>query len=141
MALGNLRYTSWGGPVNAALDALAKTGGLQRRVRQPSPALQGARDAVSQLVLKWDDAAADRIAAEHLFLDTDKAHRKAELAGLHQRLGACTPGSGFDYVENPLRGDWTMPCARGSLKVAVTLAPTMPPKVQFLSVREKQPAD
>jgi hypothetical protein len=46
----------------------------------------------------------------------------------------CAAGSGFDRVENALRGDWTMTCERGRVKVAITLAPTMPPKVQFLSV-------
>ena len=29
-----------------------------------------------------------------------------------------------------------MSCERGRLKVAITLAPTIPPKVQFLSVRQ-----
>src|SRR5215831_17140614 len=86
-------------------------------------------------------ARASAIAAENLFLDSDKTHRKAELDRLHQKVGECTAGSGFDYVENALRGDWTMSCERGNVKVAITLAPTMPPKVQFFSVREKLPAD
>jgi hypothetical protein len=77
IAFGNLRYTPWGGPANAAVGALARTGGLQPRVRQPSPALVSARDAASILVVRWDDKAADAIAAENLFLDIDKTHRKA----------------------------------------------------------------
>ena len=141
IAFGNLRYTGWGGPVNAAVEALSRTGGLQRRVHQPSPALVTARDAAARLVVRWDDPAADAIAAENLFLDSDKTHRKAELDRLHQKVGECKAGSGFDYVENALRGDWTMSCERGNVKVAITLAPTMPPKVQFFFVREKLPAD
>ena len=43
--------------------------------------------------------------------------------------------SAFDEVENALRGQWTMNCEKGKLQVAITLAPTMPPRVQFLSVR------
>ena len=39
---------------------------------EPSPALTAARDAVSRLVVKWDDAVADRIAAENLFLDQSR---------------------------------------------------------------------
>jgi hypothetical protein len=37
-------------------------------------------------------------------------------------------------VENALRGDWTMTCERGRLRAAITLAPTNPPSVQFMSV-------
>jgi hypothetical protein len=37
-------------------------------------------------------------------------------------------------VENALRGDWIMVCERGRLRVAITLAPTNPPLVQYLSV-------
>ena len=59
----------------------------------------------------------------------------------------CTPRSaravlarGSPTVENALRGDWTMACDRGPLRVAITLAPTNPPKVQFMSIRPA-PAD
>jgi CubicO group peptidase (beta-lactamase class C family) len=134
IAFGNKTYTNFTATFETAFDLLAKTGGLQPRTIQPSAALIAARDAVSGLVVRWDDAAADRIAAMNLFLDRDKAHRRADLDALHAQVGACTAGSGFDRVENALRGDWTMSCERGKLKVAITLAPTAPPKVQFLSV-------
>jgi CubicO group peptidase (beta-lactamase class C family) len=134
IAFGNLTYTSWPRTFDAALEALARTGGLQPRVVEPSPALAAARDAVAGLIVKWDDAAADRIAAVNLFLDQSKDRRRAAIDNLRAQVGACAAGSGFDRVENALRGDWTMACERGRLKVAVTLAPTMPPKVQFLSV-------
>lgn len=134
IAFGNRTYTGWGGTLDAAVAALAATGGLQPRQVEPSPALTSARDAVANLVVKWDEAAADRIAAVNLFLDQDKPHRKAALDALREKVGACAAGSGFDRVENALRGDWTMTCERGKLKVAITLAPTSPPTVQFLSV-------
>jgi CubicO group peptidase (beta-lactamase class C family) len=134
IAFGNKTYTSFTGTFETAFDLLARTGALQPRQVQPSPALVAARDGVSSLVVTWDDAVADRIAAVNLFLDRDKAHRRADLVELGARVGACTAGSGFDHVENALRGDWTLDCERGKLKVAITLAPTSPPKVQFLSV-------
>jgi hypothetical protein len=34
-----------------------------------------------------------------------------------------------------------MNCERGKLQVAITLAPTMPPRVQFLSVRPAPAAE
>ena len=135
IAFGNLTYTSWGRVVGAAFDRLAKTGGLQPRMPKPSDSLTGARDAVSRLVIQWDDRLADRVAAGNLFLDRSKDRRRAEIEALHTQYGACTAGSGFDTVENALRGQWTMPCERGSLQVAITLAPTMPPRVQYLAVR------
>jgi hypothetical protein len=139
IAFGNKTYTGFAGTFDAAFDVLAKTGGLQPRTPAPSPALVVARDAVSGLVVKWDDAVADRIAAVNLFLDRDKAHRRADLDELHNKVGACTAGSGFDRVENALRGDWTLDCERGRVRVAITLAPTSPPKVQFMSVSAAGP--
>jgi CubicO group peptidase (beta-lactamase class C family) len=134
IAFGNLTYTSWPRTFDAALDALTRTGGLQPRIVQPSPALVSARDAVAGLVMKWDSAVAQRIAAQNLFLDQSEDRRRAAIAALRAEVGTCTAGSGFDRVENALRGDWTMPCERGRLRVAITLAPTNPPAVQFLSV-------
>jgi hypothetical protein len=135
IAFGNLTYTSWGRVTGAAFDRLAKTGGLQPRMPKPSSSLSEARDGVSRLVMRWDDRLADSIAAGNLFLDRSKERRRAELDALYATYGACTAGSGFDTVENALRGQWTMPCEHGSLQVAITLAPTMPPLVQYLAVR------
>lgn len=135
IAFGNLTYTGWGRATADAFERLARTGGLQPRSVQPSQALVDAQAAVSRLVIRWDDAAADRIAAENLFLDQTKERRRAEIDGLLAKTGACKVPERFDTVENALRGDWTMACERGSLKVAITLAPTEPPAVQFLSVR------
>jgi CubicO group peptidase (beta-lactamase class C family) len=135
VAFGNLTYTGWSRAVDAAFEALAKAGGLQPRVVQPSPALQTARDDVSRLIAHWDDTLAERLAAVNLFMDRSRDRRRAEIAGLRATVGACTSADGFDVVENALRGEWTMPCERGNLRVAITLAPTMPPRVQYLDVR------
>lgn len=135
IAFGNLTYTGWGSPSTDALAALARTGGLQPRVVQPSRDLVEARDAVSRLIDRWDDAAADRVAAENLFLDRSRDRRRAEIDALKAEVGSCRPPDRFDTVENALRGDWTLNCDRGKLQVAITLAPTSPPTVQLLSVR------
>jgi CubicO group peptidase (beta-lactamase class C family) len=134
IAFGNRTYTGWPATFDEALGVLAGTGALQPRTIQPSPALISARDAVASLVVKWDDATAERIAAVNLFLDQSKDRRKAAIDAVHARVGACAAGSGFDHVENALRGDWTMSCERGRARVTITLAPTMPPKVQALTV-------
>jgi CubicO group peptidase (beta-lactamase class C family) len=135
VAFGNLTYTGWGGVAINALEALVKKADLHPRRPQPSPALTDVRDKVSRLVTNWDDRLADTIAAENLFLDQTKDRRRAEIERVREGVGACTPGTGFDTVENALRGSWTMNCERGKLEVSITLAPTMPPTVQFLNVR------
>jgi CubicO group peptidase (beta-lactamase class C family) len=135
IAFGNVTYTGWGRVATSVFDALVKTGGVSPRSPQPSPALSGARDAVSTLVVRWDDRLAESVAADNLFLDRTKERRRAEIDALRASVGACTPGSGFNSVENALRGTWSMNCERGTLQVAVTLAPTMPPRVQYLDVR------
>jgi CubicO group peptidase (beta-lactamase class C family) len=143
IVFANLTYTSGAGVVDEAFDLLARTGGLRERPVQPSPALIGARDAVSKLVVKWDDALAEQIAADNLFLDESRERRRQAFETLQAKHGACRPDGALE-VENALRGRWRMTCERGDLDVYVTLAPTMPPKVQVLEIRpasdEAQPA-
>jgi CubicO group peptidase (beta-lactamase class C family) len=129
IAMGNLTYTSWGRVVDDAFDALERTGGLKPRTARPSAALVEARAAVTRLVGRWDDREAASIAADNLFLDTPAAVRRADLEAIRAKVGACRADGPFE-VENALRGTWTMGCDRGRLRVAITLAPTVPPKVQ-----------
>ncbi len=136
VAFGNLTYTGWYGVATTALEALVTKASLRPRMPVPSSALTDARARVSTLVAHWDDDLADSIASVNLFLDQSKDRRRAEIEHLHSKVGACAPGTGFDAIENALRGSWTMTCEKGKLDVAITLAPTTPPSVQFLAVRE-----
>jgi len=136
IAFGNVTYTSWTRVTTTAMEAFVKAAGLRPRQPSPAPALVDARDKVSRLVAHWDDTLADSIGAENLFLDQTKDRRRAEIERLLATVGACRPDAGpWDNVENALRGFWTMSCEKGKLQVAITLAPTMPPKVQMLGVR------
>jgi CubicO group peptidase (beta-lactamase class C family) len=135
IAFGNLTYTGWGRVVGEATDRLVATGAFQPREQRPSPELIAARDAVSQLIVRWDDREAKRIAAGNLFLDRSIERRKKEIDDLKEQVGSCMVPDSFDFVENALRGEWTMRCQRGNLQVSITLAPTIPPAVQFMSVR------
>ncbi len=140
IAFGNLTYTGWGRPVDSALDALDRDRRARAAEVQPSPALVvGARRRSSRLVINWDDALADRIAAENLFLDAQGAPARGD-RGAAREVGACRAASGSTRSRTRCGGEWTMPCERGALRVAITLAPTIPPKVQFMSIRPA-PAD
>ena len=140
IAFGNRTYTGWAAPVAAALARLSRTGALRPRDAVPSKALVDAREWATKLVLDWDDGLARSLAAENLFLDRSLDRRRAEVMGLRRQVGACRKASGFAYVENALRGQWILPCDRGDLLVSVTLAPTMPPSVQFLEVAPAPPS-
>jgi hypothetical protein len=136
--MSNLTYSGWGGVFREVSEALRRTGGLDRRRVQASPALIEAQGDVSRLVTTWDDDLAQRIAADNLLLDRPADRWRASLAALAQRHGRCGPPSAID-AENALRGHWQLPCERGALRVSITLAPTMPPRVQYLDVRGVMP--
>lgn len=138
IALGNLTYTGWGGPIAEAFELLAATGALRPREPRPATALVEAREAVSRLVDQWDDALADSVAAMNLYRDEAKERRRVRIEALRAGLGACAVAGPF-AVENALRGRWRISCERGTLEVAITLAPIIPPKVQYLDVRRVDP--
>lgn len=139
VAMGSLTYTAWSPRFDAALEALARTGALRPRPSEPSPALTRMRADVTRLVQQWDDALADRIAANNLYLDLAKDRRRRAIEQLRSKHGACRADGPF-VVENALRGEWVMPCEWGALRVAVTLAPTVPARVQHLTVRSQDTA-
>jgi hypothetical protein len=134
IAFGNRTYTGWGGPANEAIALMQRTGALEPREAQPSAILTARKEAVTRLVLNWNEALADSIAAGNLFLDESRDRRKAGIDSLLKRVGPCRSGTGFSFVENALRGEWRIPCERGSLRVYITLAPTVPALVQYLDV-------
>ncbi|HXV86394.1 MAG TPA: serine hydrolase domain-containing protein, partial [Gemmatimonadales bacterium] len=141
VALGNLTYTGWGGVMEQSFAALAATGGLQPRAPQPAPALLTRRDQVSRLVARWNDALADSLAAMNLYLDESRPRRRAALDGLLQDVGGNCRNEGPLVAENALRGRWRMRCARGDVRVTITLAPTEPAGVQYLQVGKMEPGE
>ena len=140
IAMSNLTYGGFNSLFNDAANALHRTGALQPRVVKPSPALLAAQADVSQLIVKWDDALANRIMADNVFLDVPAEVRKTRWQSLAQEHGTCRPATSIT-PENALRGEWRMMCDRGWLNVFMTLAPTMPPKVQAIGIGPVLPPD
>ena len=138
IGMANVTYGGWNTMFNDALTALHRTGALQKRVIEPSPALLAAQRDVSQLVNKWDDRLASRIAADNLFMDEPAARRAAAFKELAERHGTCRTDAKIE-AENALRGSWKMPCERGWVSVSITLAPTSPPRVQALYTQSLMP--
>ena len=134
VALGSLTYTGWGTVIEQSLAAMARTGAMTPREPQPAPVLLHRREQVSRLVAQWSDPLADSLAAMNLYLDESKPRRQAALARLKETVGEDCRNEGAFVAENALRGRWRMRCARGDLRVTITLAPTEPATVQFLDV-------
>ena len=134
VALGNRTYTGWTGVSEQALQLLSRTGGLVPRVPQPAPVLVERQAQVTRLVSRWNDALADSVAAMNLYLDESKDRRRAAIGRLVLEAGGNCRPEGALVAENALRGRWRMRCGKGDLRVAITLAPTEPAKVQALQV-------
>ena len=131
VALANGTYAGPGRAVTDAFEALAQTGALKPRVAQPSEAILKTKAAVDGLVNEWSNPGLQKMAAMNLFLDRSLERRRKEFETLRETHGACRSESPIE-AENALRGKWTLTCERGQLKVAVTLAPTLPPGIQYL---------
>lgn len=140
IGMGNQTYQGFNSLFNDTLLALHRTGAIQPRVVKPSETLLKAQTDVSQLIIKWDDTLANRIAADNLFLDVAAEVRSRRWKGFAEQHGTCRPATSLK-PENALRGEWRMMCDRGWLDVFITLAPTMPPKVQSIGVNPVLPPD
>ncbi len=130
-SMANLTYAGTFGATSEAFDALLKTGGLRPRVLPPSPELLSTRDAIVQLWNHWDDAGLTSLAANNLVMDIPAEQRRRRIDEIKTQMGACHP-AGDMVPENLLRGTFKLGCEQGFVDVSFTLAPTMPPKVQYL---------
>ena len=130
-AMANLTYQGPRVPQDQALEALRKTGALKRRELPPAPVLNSTADTLTAIFRKWDDGALRKIAAGNLFEDQPIATRRKEAEELRKQVGSCS-GREAVKAENWLRGQFRINCDKGAVEASFTLAPTMPPTVQFL---------
>ena len=140
--LVNVTYAPCEWPVRRALELVAREAALPRRGDPPATracSLRATRwTAWSR---EWDDAAAARpIHAERRpsHLPARRAPRGA-LAGLAERHGALERDGDLD-AEDALRGSWKLRGERGHVDLAITMAPTVPPLVETLSVESVLPS-
>ena len=138
IVLANVTYANAGSVARGMLDKLAATGGLQPRRLPASSALLSTRATLTSLVNSWNDAAFEAAAADNLLLDRPLAERRAEAEKFNAALGTCAPDGDIE-AENWLRGSFRLKCERGWLTTSFTLAPTMPPRIQYLSFVEGRP--
>jgi hypothetical protein len=81
---------------------------------------------------------ATQLFAPNVDLDRPLAERREELARLADRHGELTRDGEIE-ASDALRGSWRLRGERGHVDLAITLAPTVPPLVQTLSVESVLP--
>lgn len=131
-AMANRTYAPAGALAREATEILGRTGALLPRELPASPALVSARGSIAALLESWDDAAATALAADNFLLDRPRAERREEMARLHESHGRCRPAA--IEPENWLRGRFREECEHGWIDVDFTMAPTMPPRLQYLGL-------
>jgi CubicO group peptidase (beta-lactamase class C family) len=138
-AMANLTYAGTAGTIRNALELLKRNGTIQARAKPVTPVLASMRDS---LVGLWENPTAgalDAIAADNLYQDTPREMRLAEIDRL--RAGHRNCKAGAMEPENWLRGRFRLECDGGRVETIFTLAPTMPPLIQFLQFRALKPED
>ena len=134
-AMATLTYSGPAEPMSRAWDAMLATGGLRKRELPPTTRQTEMRGHILNLWKRWDDTEAKRIAAVNFFLDTPSAERQAEIQALQREVGECTD-AGPVIPENWMRGQFNLTCAKATVGVFFTLAPTQPPAVQHLAFQK-----
>lgn len=129
----NLTYAGAAIPIANAYLELSKTGGLQPRRLSPAPVLLDMQQTITDLYNEWHDEPISAIAADSFFLDLPLAKRREQFQKLRAALGKCQSVTPFE-PENALRGRWTLRCRGGSIDAWLSLAPTMPPRLQALEL-------
>jgi CubicO group peptidase (beta-lactamase class C family) len=138
IVMANVTYAGAGLVGRQILDLLVATGGLEPRQWPQSPALVETRRRVTALLNQWSDARLEELAADNLLLDRSREQRRDDFARLRELAGPCQV-DGDIVAENWLRGRFDLTCEKRPLRVTFTLAPTVPPRVQYLSVTESIP--
>jgi CubicO group peptidase (beta-lactamase class C family) len=131
VAFTNLTYSPVALKLNEAYAALHKTGGLQVRSLPNATVLLDMQKAITGIYDQWDDDRIKAISTDSFFLDLAIEKRKQQFEQLRKDFGAPVSNSAFT-AENALRGRWTMQCKKGRIEVFITLAPTIPPQLQFI---------
>jgi serine-type D-Ala-D-Ala carboxypeptidase/endopeptidase len=106
-----------------------------RRVR-PSALTEAARDAVEELLARWDADRADALFAMNVELDEPIAVRRAFLERLRERHGSLTRDDAEPAESaSPLHLVWWLDGSRGGrVRVEILLSPELPSKLQTMAV-------
>ena len=138
VALSNVTYSAIYSKVSEAFEALHETGGLKTRVLPASQDLLDVQKGITDLYETWNDEDITALATKSFFQDMALEKRRQQVQDLRASFGKCKSITPF-VAENNLRGRWVLNCQRGNIEVYVTLAPTVPPRMQTLAFTAAKP--
>ena len=130
VAFANITYARMADATFAALDLLAARGSVSRPAVDVSPALRGAAEALVELLRDWDDAAADALFTDNVFLDRSRPARRADAARLLSERGSLA----LEHVDarTETEGTAVVRCGdRSTCRVEIALSPHRRPLVQW----------
>jgi hypothetical protein len=81
----------------------------------------------------WNDELAEGLFADNFFLDNSREWWQAEVESLTAKHGSLRMVGDLE-PENALRGKWMLAGERGWVEGHLTLTPTVPPRIQDLSL-------
>jgi len=130
-AFANLTYAHLSDPVVEAAARL-KRAGLLKAVDNPvSPGLQGAASAALRMYQSGDAGAERAGFSANALLDHSVPRRNAEMHRYREQTGACSSITPIEIL-HPGAGRFSLACEHGTLGVAILLAPTATPAIQYL---------
>ncbi|WP_219933128.1 serine hydrolase domain-containing protein [Massilia glaciei] len=137
-ALANRTYAGPYGAVWDAAVALGKAGLLKRRPVPVEADLAAAYGSVALIYQQGDVAAGAGRLAMNFLLDRDAAGWRGHLAALRKKVGECDTAAPLTAT-GALAGEFTWRCARGRVAGNLLLTPTLPPRIQAISLSAKNP--
>ncbi|MBI5668163.1 MAG: beta-lactamase family protein [Chloroflexi bacterium] len=133
VAFANLTYESPAARINDILYCFRQAGALQPRKWLPPDALLAVQSVLAQVYEHWDDQTITAVATASFFQDCPLERRRQQFADLRARFGRCRAITPLE-PENALRGRWRLLCRGGYIELFATLAPTVPPQLQYLQI-------
>lgn len=129
VAFANLTYANAGAANKIVLDTLLALSGIKPRVLPASAILNQRKNELIKLLPNWENAKSTPIFADNFWLDYFPDKLKADAAAAFAKAGKIV--SVDDLVaENQLRGYFLMHGENSTIKIAFTLTPEMPAKIQ-----------
>ncbi len=128
-AFANRTYAGASLVTRDAAVLLVKSGAFPERKTPVSDGLKDAATLIARAYAAGDiRAAGDRLAV-NLLLDSDAAHRNAEIGRFKSELGPCRSDPQI-VADTAMSGAISYSCEKGRLQAQVLLAPTMPASLQ-----------
>jgi CubicO group peptidase (beta-lactamase class C family) len=131
IAFGNGTYARMGTLTGLILSAVVR----DRPASTPWPATVTARDAVTSLLINWDDDIADRLFTPNVAQDMPYPERRGVLDRVRARIGDFGADTAYPAQhDTPAHCRWRLTGEHGTVQVQILLTPERQPRVQSVSL-------